>query len=278
MKKIILLIALAVTFLQSCDENDDNGLGNVSEATRAAFVIKYPSAQQVEWEVRNSYRVADFKQEGKDISAWFDNAGDWYMTETDIPFDLLPDAVKSAFRQSEYQSWKIDDVDMIERKEMETVYVVEIEQGQDEMDLYYSHDGILIKSVTDTDSDDDYEGFIPSQPSGIIEEYINKTYPNSRIVDIDIENGTTEVEILDGNVYRELSFNIEGIWMQTKTELHSSQLPVAVLESIKNSQYATYVIDDVDFIQTSSGEWYLVELESGKNEVKIRIDATGVIL
>lgn len=278
MKKIILLIALAVTFLQSCDENDDNGLGNVSEATRAAFVIKYPSAQQVEWEVRNSYRVADFKQEGKDISAWFDNAGDWYMTETDIPFDLLPDAVKSAFRQSEYQSWKIDDVDMIERKEMETVYVVEIEQGQDEMDLYYSHDGILIKSVTDTDSDDDYEGFIPSQPSGIIEEYINKTYPNSRIVDIDIENGTTEVEILDGNVYRELSFNIEGTWMQTKTELHSSQLPVAVLESIKNSQYATYVIDDVDFIQTSSGEWYLVELESGKNEVKIRIDATGVIL
>lgn len=278
MKKIILLIALAVTFLQSCDENDDNGLGNVSEATRAAFVIKYPSAQQVEWEVRNSYRVADFKQGGKDISAWFDNAGDWYMTETDIPFDLLPDAVKSAFRQSEYQSWEIDDVDMIERKEMETVYVVEIEQGQDEMDLYYSHDGILIKSVTDTDSDDDYEGFIPSQPSGIIEEYINKTYPNSRIVDIDIENGTTEVEILDGNVYRELSFNIEGTWMQTKTELHSSQLPVAVLESIKNSQYATYVIDDVDFIQTSSGEWYLVELESGKNEVKIRIDATGVIL
>ena len=50
------------------------------------------------------------------------------------------------------------------------------------------------------------------------------------------------------------------------------------MAAIKASQYATYRIDDADFIETLTGKWYLVELESGKQEVKLRIDATGKIL
>lgn len=50
------------------------------------------------------------------------------------------------------------------------------------------------------------------------------------------------------------------------------------MAAIKASQYATYKIDDADFIETQTGEWYLVELESGKQDVKLRIDTTGKIL
>ena len=60
--------------------------------------------------------------------------------------------------------------------------------------------------------------------------------------------------------------------------LRITALPDAVMAAIKASQYATYRIDDADFIETLTGEWYLVELESGKQEVKLRIDATGKIL
>lgn len=66
--------------------------------------------------------------------------------------------------------------------------------------------------------------------------------------------------------------------MQTKTELRISALPDAVMAAIKASQYATYKIDDADFIETPDGEWYLVELESGDREVNLRIDALGNIL
>ena len=97
-------------------------------------------------------------------------------------------------------------------------------------------------------------------------------------LDIDREKGVTEVEILDGTVCRELLFDDGGAWMQTKTELRITALPDAVMAAIKASQYATYRIDDADFIETLTGEWYLVELESGKQEVKLRIDATGKIL
>ena len=37
------------------------------------------------------------------------------MTETDIPYNALPQAVKMSFENSEYASWKRDDIDKLER-------------------------------------------------------------------------------------------------------------------------------------------------------------------
>ncbi len=228
-KNVFLLAALSLCLFQSCDNDDNEPVpGYVSAETKAAFDEKYPAAKDVEWETRNDYLIVDFKQDKVEKEAWFDNSGTWYMTETDIPFAQLPDAVKTAFQQGEYSTWKVDDVDMIERRDVETVYVIETEQGNSEVDLYYSPDGILVKTVLDAGGNDGYEDFIPSQPS-------------SSVVRI-------------------------------------TALPDAVMAAIKASQYATYRIDDADFIETLTGEWYLVELESGKQEVKLRIDATGKIL
>lgn len=278
-KNVFILAALSLCLFQSCDNDDNEPVpGYVNAVTKAAFDEKYPSAKDVEWETRNDYIIVDFKQDKIEKEAWFDNNGDWYMTETDIPFAQLPEAVKTAFQQSEYAAWKVDDVDMIERKDAETVYVLEVEQGNNDVDLYYSPDGILVKTVVDTDADDGYEGFIPSQPSSSVDAYLKEHYPAARIVDIDRENGMTEVEILDGMVYRELLFDNGGAWVQIKTELRTSALPEVVAATIRASQYASYRIDDVDFIQTPAGEWYLVELESGNREVKLRIDAAGTIL
>ena len=257
-KNVFLLAALSLCLFQSCDNDDNEPVpGYVSAETKAAFDEKYPAAKDVEWETRNDYLIVDFKQDKVEKEAWFDNSGTWYMTETDIPFAQLPDAVKTAFQQGEYSTWKVDDVDMIERRDVETVYVIETEQGNSEVDLYYSPDGILVKTVLDAGGNDGYEDFIPSQPSSSVDAYIKEHYPSARILDIDREKGVTEVEIL---------------------ELRITALPDAVMAAIKASQYATYRIDDADFIETLTGEWYLVELESGKQEVKLRIDATGKIL
>lgn len=279
MKKMALLVALSLCLFQSCDNDGNEPVpGYVDPVTKAAFEEKYPSAKEVEWKTRNNYIVVDFKQDQVEKEAWFDNSGEWYMTETDVPFDGLPDAVKTAFRQSEYASWKVEDVDMIERRGLETVYVIEVEQNENEVDLYYSPDGILVKTVADTEGNDDYESIIPSRPSSSVEAYVKEHYPSARILEIDRDDNRTEVDILDGSVYRELLFDNGGVWMQTSTEIRISALPAAVLTAIRTSQYAAYTIDDADFIQTPSGEWYLVELESGGEDVKLRIDMTGQIL
>ena len=58
----------------------------------------------------------------------------------------------------------------------ETVYVIETEQGNSEVDLYYSPDGILVKTVLDAGGKDGYVDFIPSQPSSSVDAYVKEHY------------------------------------------------------------------------------------------------------
>lgn len=152
LKIYTLLLALCVTWsLQSCDNDDDNSIAVPTELQNA-FSSKYPNAANVKWETKSGYYVADF-YDGYEASAWFTQDGKWQMTETDIPYSALPQAVKTSFEKSEYASWKQDDVDKLERTGVETIFVIEIENQNQEIDLYYSADGTLIKSIVDTDDD-----------------------------------------------------------------------------------------------------------------------------
>ena len=255
---------------------------------QAALLAKYPVATNIKWQIKKEYFVADFKSPGTtstnalDHTAWFDRSGRWYMTEIEIPFGALPEAVKTAFQAGEYAAWRVDDVDKLEREGVETVYVIEVENKvggiETDIDLYYSPDGILLKEAIDSGKDYDYHDYIPSPAPGSIAEFIEQKYPGARIVDIDRENGMTEVEIIDGNKKKDVYFNAATEWVKTEWDLRPSELPAAVTTAIANSQYASYRIDDVDYVQTPAVEYYLVELEKGNSEVKLRITETGTVL
>lgn len=177
MKRIVwnMLGAAAVGLLAVGCEKESGSQGSgpdrVSPAVLAAFEALYPGAEQVRWEVKGDYAVANFYWSGvraagvaANRAAWFENGdGAWSMTETDIRFDQLPEAVKRAFAEGEYADWRVDEVDMLDRDGVEVIYVVEVERDGREMDLYYSADGVLVKSVADAGDDYDYGDFIPSR-------------------------------------------------------------------------------------------------------------------
>ena len=79
-------------------------------------------AGRVEWDWEDGYYVADFYDDRYETEAWFTPGGEWVMTETDIPYAALPQAVKTAFEGSEYADWRVDDADQVERRDMETLY------------------------------------------------------------------------------------------------------------------------------------------------------------
>ena len=126
---ILAAAALAAT---GCEKEHaaPGGAATVSEAARAAFETRYPGASQVRWEMKGEYAVAEFawsdtRSAASGHAAWFVNAdGKWSMTETDIRFDELPEAVRRAFEASEYASWRVDDVDKLERSGVEVIYVI----------------------------------------------------------------------------------------------------------------------------------------------------------
>ena len=270
--------------LCSCDK-EENGQLTTDEA-RNTLKSMYPSAKSISWEIKNGYIVADFNapSSGREVehSAWFDRSGRWYMTETDIPFSALPEAVKTAYQQSAYAEWVVDDVDMIERENYETLYVIEAESrsaGNDtDVDLYYSADGILIKALTDADNDNDYGDLITSSLNESLRAFIENRYPGARILEIDVESRRTEVEIIDGNVCREVIFDTSNVWIRTETETTLRNIPATVQQALDNSIYAGYLIDDVYHIETESGEHYLFELENNGREINVGIDVQGNIL
>lgn len=283
MKKGVIpaLLAVATVLVSTgCSKDETKYPGDISSQVIEAFNAKYPGVSQVQWQVKGAYAVASFRP-GNDApwhSAWFDNGnGYWGMTETDIPFSALPQEVKTAHREGEYASWRVDDVDMLSRQGMETVYVIEVEQGETEIDLYYSPDGVLIKKVMDSAPDYDYGDYIPEQTTASVAEYIARHYPSARIVEVDIEGGLTEIEIIDGRTPRELLFSASGQWMLTKTELRRHDVPQAVEAARMASEYADYYIDDIDFYETPEGNYYRYDLESRWGDVKVDITPEGVL-
>lgn len=66
-------------------------------------------------------------------------------------------------------------------------------------------------------------------------------------------------------------------WVYTEWDIHRSELPEAVTAAIP-AEYASYTIDDIEYVQTPDAEYYLVELECGKQEIELRITAEGRVL
>lgn len=273
----LLLTVLPTAIFISCNDDDDANWDIVSTEVRNAFSEKYPSAQKTEWENKGTYKVADFVNNNMETSAWFDTNGIWYMTETDLPFNSLPQAVKDAFQASEYSTWKVDDVDMLERKDTEVVYIIEVESQNQEVDLYYSAEGILIKTVADNDNHD-YESHIPQPTPTGIEAFIAGKYPQARIIEIENEKGRIEVDIIHDKKGKEVVFDTNSQWLYTSWDVRVSTLPQAVANAINNSQYTGYRIDDAEFVETPQGNYYLLELEKGNSEINVKVDEDGNIL
>ena len=99
----------------------------------------YPNATNISWEQKGEYAVASFSQPQTkaaehNTKAWFHlTSAEWGMTDMDIPFNMLPQAVLSAFNESEYSKapWTHDDeADKIQRKNAETLYVIDVEKTE----------------------------------------------------------------------------------------------------------------------------------------------------
>lgn len=283
---LLLVAAIGLITFSSCSDDDNDGAPEgthlVSKEVQSAFNTKYPQARDVEWKLKGNYAVVDFDWNGSGHSAWFDPASaSWYMTETDIRYDDLPQPVKAAHEAGEYATWKRDDVDMLVREGMETLYVIEVENGNTDIDLFYSPSGVLVKSVVDTDQDSDYDDYLPQPEAQTIIQLVKQMYPDARIVEIDREkNGVTEVEILDGMTCCELYFDKENVWLRTVWEVPLAELLAPVKEAVK-LKYQDYVIDDADYVQTPSGNWYELDLENERTDheidnVKITADGTWI--
>lgn len=112
-----------------------------------------------------------------------------------------------------------------------------------------------------------------------ITAYLDATFPGSRIFDIDIEYSFIEVEIVHDHKSKDVFFNNSSYaWMSTEWDVSYQDLPQAVKDAIKDSAYSNFRIDDAEYVQTPTQNYYQLELEQGETEVTIRFAEDGEIV
>ena len=124
-------------------------------------------------------------------------------------------------------------------------------------------------------SDDHDEHLLPRQLPQAVTEFIAQQYPGARIVGGERERNpfySLEVEIVDGTTVREVRFDTADQWVETKTEIRSSDVPTVVLDALRASQYGTWRIDEVDHYASPAREWYRFELDNPASDRDTEID------
>ena len=81
---------------------------NPPENVRKEFSKKYASAQSVKWDSEEANEwEAEFKMNGKNMSACFDMSAKWIESETEISLKELPSAVVNTLNK-DFQGYRKD--------------------------------------------------------------------------------------------------------------------------------------------------------------------------
>jgi hypothetical protein len=150
MKKLILTITVIVflVFIASGQKAID-----VPAGLKTTFTQKLPAASKVEWGRENDQEwEAEFKLDGKECSATFDNAGTWIETESEISLKEIPAAVKITL-DKESSGYKIGESVIAENKDGK-VYEFLLSKDKKEFELLIDLNGKMVKKEQVTEEDD----------------------------------------------------------------------------------------------------------------------------
>ena len=90
----VMLMMTALSFSACSDDDDDPALVPPSNITEALKQL-YPAAQNIEWEMKGDYYVADCWVTGDELDVWFDANANWVMTENEL--DSIDQLVPAAY-------------------------------------------------------------------------------------------------------------------------------------------------------------------------------------
>lgn len=268
-----LVFVLCSIFIWSGCSKDDDYTPNADVVN--SFKNKYPDAKKISWKTKAGYHVVDFIDGTYEAEAWYDDSGNWIATETELPFNALPNAVKESFGFSRYNTWHVDETSRLEKEDApEPLYIIEVENNDTEVALHYAKEGTLIREVIGKDKEEFQPVTIPSD----IRKYITDNYPGATILDYESESSGFEVDILHNYMYIEVLFDASNRWVSSSWVTTLGLLPEVVSSAFNSSEYAGYEIDEIRQVEKPTGTFYEFELELNDNDITVTFDSAGGIV
>lgn len=258
--------------LTGCD-NDDNDHKDAIEPTEPvmqAFNKKYPDAVKPIFTIEGNYYVAEFMNKGISTEAWLTDQGKWMMDKADTPFNQLPSDLTTAFNNGLYSGWKVDDSYTINRDSMGVVYKINAEQGNSDMDLYYSQYGNLIKAVNDA-GNEDAPIVIPTE----VHTLMAFTFASCELLDIQANTDGYILNLLDGKVYKIAQLNKDYKWQSTSYQIAEQDVPAIVMNAFQSTGYSNDTIQFITVKLDANGTFYTFTVTHNNQNTEVTFDALG---
>lgn len=146
-KTVILMLGTIMVLTQACAQNTA-----APAKVTSSFSKKFPTAKNVKWDKENATEwEAEFKMNGEEYSANFNNEGTWLETEYEIEASAIPEAVKKTLA-SEFSGYDIEEVELSETAKGK-VYEFSLEKDETDMEVAISPEGKVIKKEVKKEND-----------------------------------------------------------------------------------------------------------------------------
>lgn len=123
----------------------------------------------------------------------------------------------------------------------------------------------------DSDNDDIPQNDIPES----ILSVFKTMFPNTT-AEWEKTGNTYNAEFWNNGVETDVWFSSTGQWLRTEVD-YTQPLPSAV-QTYVNTNFAGYVIEDVDYVTTPSGDYFDIELEkNGSPDIILKIKQDGTL-
>lgn len=104
----------------------------------------------------------------------------------------------------------------------------------------------------------------------IVKDSFKAKYPNVYVYEWEWKkkNLVYEAEFIINSIKYDAHFSKDGIWLKTNNEIHKTEIPQAIWNSISASEYAAWEVDDVEHQSNATYQsMYEIEVKKGKKEV-----------
>lgn len=149
MKQSLIIVAVLALGLMACSQTPPKPVSD-------NFNSKFPNATKVKWEQEEENEwEAEFKMNGEEMSAAFDNAGKWLETEIEISEKDLPHYAIQSFKRS-FDGYKMKEVEKIESPDF-SGFEMQIQKGSEKLEIQMNINGDIKakKELGEEDEDND---------------------------------------------------------------------------------------------------------------------------
>jgi hypothetical protein len=254
---LLLVVVFSLLSFSACSQK------NPPENVKKEFQQKFTGAKSIKWstEKENEWE-AEFKLNGNEMSACFDNSGKWLETETEVSVKDLPAAVANTLK-NEFTGFKTDEISTIENPEMKG-YEFSLKNKESKLTVVIGADGKVLEKEVEAPAS--------------VEKAFNQKFPDAKSVEWGSESKNEwEAEFTVDGKKMSASFDSSAVWMVTETVISEKELPAGVVTTL-NKDFAGFRKSLIEIYEDTKIKGFELELKKGETSIEVIFDNAGKVI